>query len=140
MVPTLLDHVQSSSAGVPNYRTKVQYIPQRPSLLPGTPIDFLNRIQSFASRQSPSSYQKDGDRKEGRLDPYRIAEEWGIDRVMWGREWSTLSGGEGQRIALAIAIGVGRAEVVLLDGESTFSHVGTRRELGFTGWLNNVAR
>lgn len=36
---------------------------------------------------------------------------------MWQREWSTLSGGEGQRIALAIAVGVGGAEVVLLDGE-----------------------
>jgi len=36
---------------------------------------------------------------------------------MWAREWSTLSGGEGQRIALAIAVGIGGAEVVLLDGE-----------------------
>jgi ABC-type thiamine transport system ATPase subunit len=36
---------------------------------------------------------------------------------MWHRGWSTLSGGEGQRIALAIAVGVGGAEVVLLDGE-----------------------
>ena len=53
------------------------------------------------------------------MDPYSIAEEWGIERVMWSREWSTLSGGEGQRIALAIAIGIGGAEVVLLDGEST---------------------
>jgi ABC-type iron transport system FetAB ATPase subunit len=40
---------------------------------------------------------------------------------MWAREWSTLSGGEGQRIALAIAIGLGGAEVVLLDGESCFT-------------------
>jgi len=40
---------------------------------------------------------------------------------MWAREWSTLSGGEGQRIALAIAIGLGGAEVVLLDGESFFT-------------------
>jgi len=53
------------------------------------------------------------------MDPYSIAEEWGIERVMWSREWSTLSGGEGQRIALAIAIGIGQAEVVLLDGESS---------------------
>jgi len=91
----------------------VQYIPQRPSLLPGTPIDFLNRIKSFQSRKSTT----DNDGKGG-LDPYRIAEEWGIERTMWAREWSTLSGGEGQRIALAIAIGLGGAEVVLLDGES----------------------
>lgn len=46
-----------------------------------------------------------------------MAAEWGIDKVLWGREWQTLSGGEGQRLALAIAIGIGGAEVVLLDGK-----------------------
>jgi len=67
-------------------------------------------------------------RDGGKLDPYRIAEEWGIERTMWAREWSTLSGGEGQRVALAIAIGLGGAEVVLLDGESfSTSQTGTRR-------------
>jgi len=42
------------------------------------------------------------------------------------REWGTLSGGEGQRLALAIALGLGGAEVVLLDGGSTesFSDIG----------------
>ena len=120
MVRISLHCVLSWHQGVPNYRTKVQYIPQRPSLLSGTPIDFLNRIKSFKSRQSTSD--------NGGLDPFRIAEEWGIERVMWAREWSTLSGGEGQRIALAIAIGVGGAKVVLLDGEPRFcigrSHAG----------------
>ena len=51
-----------------------------------------------------------------------IAAEWGIERTYWMRDWSTLSGGEGQRIALAIAIGVGGAEVVLLDGECPDAH------------------
>lgn len=39
------------------------------------------------------------------------------------REWGTLSGGEGQRLALAIALGIGGAEVVLLDGESALGQV-----------------
>jgi ABC-type dipeptide/oligopeptide/nickel transport system ATPase subunit len=95
----------------------VQYIPQRPSLLPGTPLDFLTRIQSFASRRKSSSDSQGSDKDD--LDPYTLAEEWGIPRTMWAREWSTLSGGEGQRIALAIAIGIGGAEVILLDGESS---------------------
>jgi ABC-type dipeptide/oligopeptide/nickel transport system ATPase subunit len=71
-------------------------------------------------------------RDDGKLDPYRIAEEWGIERTMWAREWSTLSGGEGQRVALAIAIGLGGAEVVLLDGESFFTG-GARKGCGRTG-------
>lgn len=108
--------------GVPKYRTLVQYIPQRPSLLPGTPLDFVTRIRSFASRRSNSKSSLEGEvpleAEEGGLDPMNIAEEWGIEKTMWNREWSTLSGGEGQRIALAIAVGVGGAEVVLLDGES----------------------
>lgn len=49
-------------------------------------------------------------------DALQIAEEWGIPRVMWTRDWSTLSGGESQRIALAIAIGLAGADVLLLDG------------------------
>jgi ABC-type iron transport system FetAB ATPase subunit len=103
--------------GIPTYRTLVQYIPQRPSLLPGTPLDFLTRIQSFSARSHRQSTDQDGER-DSVLDPFRIAEEWGIPKTMWGREWSTLSGGEGQRVALAIAIGLGGAEVVLLDGKS----------------------
>lgn len=31
---------------------------------------------------------------------------------MWGRDWATLSGGEAQRMALAIAVGIGKAEIV----------------------------
>jgi ABC-type iron transport system FetAB ATPase subunit len=91
---------------IPHYRTLVQYIPQRPSLLPGTPLEFLSTARSFQSRVNSSSF----------LDPLDLASEWGIDRVLWMREWGTLSGGEGQRILLAIAIGLGGAEVLLLDG------------------------
>lgn len=54
------------------------------------------------------------------IDPLELAAEWGIEKTMWKREWGTLSGGEGQRIALAVAVGVGGAEVVLLDGGSNF--------------------
>ncbi|EIW68034.1 hypothetical protein TREMEDRAFT_69531 [Tremella mesenterica DSM 1558] len=94
---------------VPKYRTLVQYVPQRPSLLPGTPAEFLETISRFSSRKKSQQ-----DRK-GETDPMALAEKWGIERTMWGREWATLSGGEGQRIALALAVGIGRAEVVLLD-------------------------
>jgi ABC-type iron transport system FetAB ATPase subunit len=120
--------------GIPTYRTLVQYVPQRPSLLPGTPLDFLHTIRSFRSRQArarstrPSasdSHASEGDygavRGSESIDPLELAAEWGIEKTMWKREWGTLSGGEGQRIALAVAVGVGGAEVVLLDGGSTVS-------------------
>jgi len=47
--------------------------------------------------------------------PIRIAEEWGVDEDLWDRNWSSLSGGEAQRIALAVAVGLEGAEVLLLD-------------------------
>ncbi|RXK36744.1 ATP-binding cassette transporter [Tremella mesenterica] len=105
----LLDGKRSLDYGVPKYRTLVQYVPQRPSLLPGTPAEFLDTIRRFSSRKKTQEDQK------GETDPMALAEKWGIERTMWGREWATLSGGEGQRIALALAVGIGRAEVVLLD-------------------------
>jgi ABC-type iron transport system FetAB ATPase subunit len=118
-----------TESGVPVYRTLVQYVPQRPSLLPGTPLDYLRTIRSFRSRQKRPSSRSDGSSAQpdghhygstrgAELDPIEVSSEWGIEKVMWTREWGTLSGGEAQRIALAVAIGVGGAEVVLLDGES----------------------
>ena len=101
------------SPGIPIYRTRVQYVPQRPSLLPGTPIDFLATVRTFNTRQTPSTPSLD----DPGIDPIELASSWGIDKILWKREWGALSGGEGQRIALAIAVGLGGADVILLDGE-----------------------
>ena len=103
--------IRMTVIGIPSYRTRVQYVPQRPSLLPGSPLDLLTRVFTFASRQ-PST-----DHNTASLDPIELAAQWGISKPTWQREWATLSGGEGQRLALAIAVGVGGAEVLLLDGE-----------------------
>jgi len=100
-------------AGVPSFRTKVFYVPQRPSLLSGTPRDFLAAISSFSSRRAPRSVS-DG---SGLTSPIEIAKTWGVDEELWDRDWTTLSGGESQRIALATALGLNTAEVLLLDGQ-----------------------
>ena len=42
---------------------------------------------------------------------------WGVDNTLWQRPWTTLSGGEAQRVTLAIALGLDTAEMLLLDGE-----------------------
>lgn len=104
----------ASDYGYPYYRTLVQYIPQRPSILAGTPLDFLKTCQGYASRKKRVK-EIANDRVQ--LDPLDIAEEWGIQKFLWDRDWDTLSGGEAQRIALAIGIGLGGADIILLDGE-----------------------
>jgi len=45
-----------------------------------------------------------------------IGGRWGVDEQLWDRDWSNLSGGEAQRIALAVALAIDTAEILLLDG------------------------
>jgi ABC-type dipeptide/oligopeptide/nickel transport system ATPase subunit len=49
-------------------------------------------------------------------DSFQLAKEWGLDEEVWDREWATLSGGEAQRVLMAIAVGLRGTEVLLLDG------------------------
>jgi ABC-type dipeptide/oligopeptide/nickel transport system ATPase subunit len=49
--------------------------------------------------------------------PLEVAQTLGIDAELWDRNWSDLSGGESQRVSLAIAVGLNAAEVLLLDGQ-----------------------
>lgn len=130
---------QTHLADVPVYRTLVRYVPQRPSLLPGTPLDFLTTIRSFASRRDAAKPARGADgsangyemasRSAPAMDPLELAEGWGIEKVLWSRDWSRLSGGEAQRIALAAAIGLGGADVILLDGTSAVPDIQSRTGL-----------
>ncbi|KAI0797657.1 P-loop containing nucleoside triphosphate hydrolase protein [Abortiporus biennis] len=105
------------SYGIPLFRTHVLYVPQRPSLLPGTPRDFLNTVVKFKAH-SEKAHQKAGDLVPSSVDlnePIKLAELWGIDKELWDRLWTDLSGGEAQRVALAIGVGLKSAEILLLD-------------------------
>ena len=109
-----------STQGIPKYRTRVLYVPQRPSLLPGTPRDFLTAISSFSARSQPQPHRHTNARdlqQQQQQHPIDVAKGWGIDEALWDREWSFLSGGESQRVALAVAVGLDVAEVLLLDGQ-----------------------
>jgi len=118
--------------GVTSYRTKILYIPQRPSLLPGSPQDFLTSITSLSIHQSSpkSQYQRqtnpgpstsshhhptDDDDDDIFERAYQVAEAWEIERELWSRPWANLSGGEAQRILLAAGVALDTAEVLLLD-------------------------
>jgi len=47
--------------------------------------------------------------------PLEVGSQFGIDPKLWSRNWADLSGGEGQRIMMAIGVALGTAEVLLLD-------------------------
>ncbi|KAI8968683.1 P-loop containing nucleoside triphosphate hydrolase protein [Trametes punicea] len=111
------------SYGIPKFRTQVLYVPQRPSLLPGSPRDFLQAVSMFSvhrkTKAASTISEALGLRKpEPDVDTHEaftVAETWGIERELWDRPWANLSGGEAQRIVLAIAVGLDTAEVLLLD-------------------------
>jgi len=103
--------------GIPSYRTRVMYVPQRPSLLPGSPTDFVKAIMNLHSHKI---LMKDGiDSEETTQQVMKrcseTAQRWGIGPDLWNRDWINLSGGEGQRILLSIAASLNTAEILLLD-------------------------
>lgn len=135
-------HLYSSNhtfitSGIPSYRTRVLYVPQRPSLLPGTPRDFLHSVTSFRVRRRVKD--QNGSVRSSPEYPMQVASEWGIDETLWDRDWTNLSGGESQRIALAVAVGLNSAEILLLDGQSVNVHLylsfNSRCSWCSNGWL-----
>lgn len=80
-------------------------------MLPGTPREFLETVLNFKSRSKLQLHQSASD------GPVEISEQWGIPEEEWDRAWSSLSGGEAQRIVLALGLGLPGVEVLLLDGE-----------------------
>ncbi|KAF8990703.1 hypothetical protein BDZ89DRAFT_1086978 [Hymenopellis radicata] len=108
---------------VPYFRTKVSYVPQRPPILPGSPRDFIGTLLSLKVRSDAI-----GPTISVTQNIIDLGSAWGIEESLWDREWTTLSGGESQRMALATAVGLNTAEVLLLDGQNILRQTVYRRD------------
>jgi len=97
-----LDGRAPEEIGVPEFRRRVAYVAQTPTVFPGTPEDL---------RAEVASWRHTGAEVE---DPAALASGWGLPADAWTRRWSALSGGERQRIALALALSRD-PDVLLLD-------------------------
>ncbi|KAL3766314.1 hypothetical protein ACHAWU_005706 [Discostella pseudostelligera] len=91
------------------WRTNVRYVTQHKADLPGSPRDFILRIQSFYSQSTLATLSED----KTMTQTISNLQHWGM-----GEKWKTLLGGESQQMLLAIAM-ASHAKVLLLDEATT---------------------
>ncbi|KAJ3417368.1 hypothetical protein HDV05_004833 [Chytridiales sp. JEL 0842] len=105
----LLGEKSPADIGIPEWRSQIQYVPQRPPALPGTtPEEFIKTMSQFGAQRKRQNVTR---------DPIEIGLDWGLSEDLWTKNFNQLSGGELQRIVLAIA--VSREPLVLLLDEPT---------------------
>lgn len=92
--------------GIPAWRARVLYVPQRAPALPGNPRELLNTTLSYSSQSSKSKLDASRTLREA-------ADRLGLDAQL-DQPWSSLSGGEAQRALLAVALALD-PDVLLLD-------------------------
>ena len=129
----------ATSTSMPGWRKKVRYVPQTKVEIPGTPNDFLRKISSFStwnnnqdrttisSSSSNNSGSSDYDcdhspsYSEMKSKTRELTKRWGMnDEIdLLNSEWKVLSGGESQRMLIAISLASLSKNCVLLLDEST---------------------
>lgn len=100
---------RASQMSMSEWRSQIMLIPQEDRPVEGTPNEFYEELTFFSSQKIK--------RKGRSLTHVEYCQEWGMKADLLDQPWTTLSGGESQRIRLAIALSL-HPSVLLLD-EST---------------------
>lgn len=110
---------QESCISMPFWRRRVRYVPQTKVDIPGTPKDFIAKISTFNSWKNTYKGNDMPSYSEMKNQTRELARKWGLNTDLLNSEWKVLSGGESQRMLVAIALAsLCKGGVILLD-EST---------------------
>jgi len=109
--------------GFPEWRTHVSLVAQLATGFDGTPSDLYSvfcglkaqqKLKKLREKQDEVKESKDEDTVYRQYDLATLCHIWRLQSGSLDKDWSSLSGGEKQRISLAIAISL-RPDVLLLD-------------------------
>jgi ABC-type iron transport system FetAB ATPase subunit len=115
----LYGNTQESYANMALWRKKVRYVPQTKVDIPGTPNDFIRMITTFNTWKSEDSSNSSPSLSDIKSATRQLARNWGMNANLLDSEWKILSGGESQRLLVAISLAsLSNGDVILLD-EST---------------------
>jgi putative ABC transport system ATP-binding protein len=98
-----LEGEAAEAMGLPTWRSRVSLVPQQAPRWEGTGLEAVARVESLAAQRGRASD-----------DPVALAERWGLPPERWKQPMARLSGGEAQRLWMALVLSR-RPEVVLLD-------------------------
>jgi putative ABC transport system permease protein len=112
------------SSNPEQWRLHVRYVSQYKIDIPGTPRDLIEMITSFKVWK-----QNNMPPAEAILaSSTKLVQSWGLEQNSFESEWKNLSGGECQRVYLAIAL-CSKPKVLLLDESTSALDVASKQRV-----------